>query len=357
MTTQGINEPQVTDWLLANVDGLTGPLTYELIAGGRSNLTFAVTDAAGRKVVLRRPPISHVLASAHDMGREHRIISALRDTPVPVPLTLGYCTDESVNERPFYVMEFVEGYVFRGVQLTESTLDEAGRKAAGEDLIDVLVAIHDVDVDAVGLGNLARRDGYIERQLKRWHGQFELSQQQAREAGAYRPVPFIDEVHQILSERVPQQVGVAIVHGDYRIDNTVISTQGKVQGVLDWELCTLGDPLADMGILLAYWAEEASSESDASSGNVLATSSPAVTALPGFPTRSELAARYADRSGRDLSEIGFYEAFAYWKLACILEGVYVRYAARAMGGLADDAEALGLGVADRAKRALEALQS
>ncbi len=357
MTTQGINEPQVTDWLLANVGGLSGPLTYELIAGGRSNLTFAVTDAAGRKVVLRRPPISHVLASAHDMGREHRIISALRDTPVPVPLTLGYCTDESVNERPFYVMEFVEGYVFRGVQLTESTLDEAGRKAAGEDLIDVLVAIHDVDVDAVGLGNLARRDGYIERQLKRWHGQFELSQQQAREAGAYRPVPFIDEVHQILSERVPQQVGVAIVHGDYRIDNTVISTQGKVQGVLDWELCTLGDPLADMGILLAYWAEETSSESDASAGNVLATSSSAVTALPGFPTRSELAARYADRSGRDLSEIGFYEAFAYWKLACILEGVYVRYAARAMGGSADDAEALGLGVADRAKRALEALQS
>jgi aminoglycoside phosphotransferase (APT) family kinase protein len=358
MTTQGINEPQVSEWLLINVDGLTGPLAYELIAGGRSNLTFAVTDATGRRVVLRRPPISHVLSTAHDMGREHRIISALRDTPVPVPLTLGYCTDESVNERPFYVMEFVEGHVFRGVPETRSILDDAGRRAAGEDLVDVLVAIHGVDVDAVGLGNLARRDGYIERQLKRWHGQFELSQQQAREAGVYRPVPFLDEVHQILSERVPEQHGVAIVHGDYRIDNTVISNEGKIQGVLDWELCTLGDPLADMGILLAYWAEESTSdESAASAGNVLATSSPAVTALPGFPTRSELAARYADRSGRDLSEIGFYEAFAYWKLACILEGVYVRYAANAMGGSADDAEALGLGVADRAKRALEALQS
>jgi len=272
---------------------------------------------------------------------------------VPVPAALGYCADTSVNERPFYVMDFVDGYVFRDVADTAATLDETTRMMAGDDLIDVLVAIHAVDVDAVGLGDLARKEGYIERQLKRWHGQFEQSQQQAREVGVYRPVPELPQVHGLLAERVPEQRGAAIVHGDYRIDNVIMSSAGRVRAVLDWELCTLGDPLADVGILLAYWAEH-----PAQAGQVppLATASPAVTALPGFPTRAELAARYAARSGRDLADIGFYVAFAYWKLACILEGVYVRYAARAMGAGHEDAEMLGAGVADRARRALEALQ-
>jgi aminoglycoside phosphotransferase (APT) family kinase protein len=338
----GINAAEVTAWLLRHVEGVTAPFTFEPIVGGHSNLTFAVTDAAGRRLVLRRPPTSHVLSTAHDMGREYRIISALRDSPVPVPAALGYCGDESVNERPFYVMNFIDGYILRGAAETEAILDQETRKLAGQDLVDILVAIHLLDVDAVGLGGLARRDGYIERQLRRWHGQFQQSQQQEREAGVYRAVPLVDEVHRLLAERVPAQDGASIVHGDYRLDNTILSAQGQVKAVLDWELCTLGDPLADVGTLMAYWDAPL-----------------AATALPGFPTSAEAADRYAARSGRDLTGLRFYVAFAHWKLACIVEGVYLRYAARAMGAGAGPgtADTIGQGVGDRARRAMEALQS
>jgi aminoglycoside phosphotransferase (APT) family kinase protein len=363
--TEGINAASVTAWLVDHVAGLRAPFTFDLIAGGRSNLTFAVTDAAGRRVVLRRPPMSHVLPTAHDMGREFRIISALRPTPVPVATPLGYCDDEAVNGRPFYVMDFVDGFILRGAAEGEAALDERTRRVAGEDLVDVLAAIHHVDVDAVGLGNLARRDGYIGRQLRRWHGQFQQSQQQAREIGVYRPVPLIDEVHAMLAARVPPQHGTAIVHGDYRIDNTVISARGRVQAVLDWELCTLGDALADVGTLMAYWSDQPVADlgrvqpdaQQAGSSEFGATAQLAATALRGFPSRAEVAERYAARSGRDLSDLGFYVAFAYWKLACILEGVYVRYAGRAMSADHGAADALRPGVEDRARRALEALGS
>ena len=352
---QGIKVADVTPWLLGNVDGLRPPLSFELISGGRSNLTYGVTDGAGRKVVLRRPPTSHVLSTAHDMAREFRVISALRDTEVPVAPALAFCADETVNDRPFYVMGYVDGHVLRDVAGTEAVLDEAGRKVAGEQLIDVLAAIHRVDVDAVGLGDFARRDGYIERQLRRWHGQFGKSQEQAREIGVYRPVPVVDEVHQILAERLPAQQGTAIVHGDYRLDNTIMSGDGLIMAVLDWELSTLGDPLADVGTLLAYWAEAPGTQQPSAAVVTMAQS--AATALPGFPTRAEVAARYAAGSGRDLAHIDYYIAFAYWKLACILEGVFVRYAANAMGATAHDADQLADGVLDRADRALEALHA
>jgi aminoglycoside phosphotransferase (APT) family kinase protein len=352
---QGIKMAEVTGWLLGHVDRLVPPLRFDLISGGRSNLTYAVTDGAGRKVVLRRPPVSHVLSTAHDMAREYRVISALRDTDVPVAPALAFCADEAVNDRPFYLMEFVEGFVLRDVAGTEAVLDQARRRVAGEQLIDVLAAIHRVDVDAVGLGDFARRDGYIERQLRRWHGQFGKSQEQAKEIGVYRPVPLVDEVHKILTDRLPVQQGTAIVHGDYRLDNTIMSGDGRIMAVLDWELCTLGDPLADVGTLLAYWAEDPGRKGPSSAVATMAQS--AATALPGFPSRVEIADRYAASSGRDLSNIGFYVAFAYWKLACILEGVFVRYAADAMGTGASDADILGPGVEDRARRALEALQT
>ena len=342
----GINLDRVPDWLESNIPGVTAPFSFQLIAGGRSNMTFSVTDAAGRRLVLRRPPMSHVLASAHDMGREHRIISALQDTPVPVPATLGYCEDESVNERPFYIMDFVDGLILRSTDETQARFGEADRRAIGENLVDVLAAIHDVDVDAVGLGTLARKEGYIARQLKRWNGQFQQSQQQEREAGGgvWRPVPLVTQAHALLASRVPQQHGAAIVHGDYRLDNTILSPDGRVKAVLDWELCTLGDPLADVGTLLMYWAQGTSSAQP-------------VTAMPGFPTREELAARYAATSGRDLAQIGFYVAFAYWKLACIMEGVYVRYATHAMGGGAEEAGPLGARVLDCARQAMAVLES
>jgi aminoglycoside phosphotransferase (APT) family kinase protein len=349
--TEGINPSAVSGWLLANVGGLRPPLEFALIAGGRSNLTYAVTDAAGRRIVLRRPPISHVLPTAHDMGREYRILSALRDTPVPVPAALGYCGDEAVNGRPFYVMDFVDGYVVREPAEAAAALDEATRATAGYDLVDVLVAIHQLDVDAIGLGDLARRDGYIERQLRRWHRQFGQSQQQAREVGVYRPVPLVDTVHDMLADRLPAQQGTALVHGDYRLDNTIVSAEGRVRAVLDWELCTLGDALADVGTLMAYWG--GGPGTGAASDPLRLT----VTALPGFPSRADAAQRYAARSGRDLTNLGFYVAFAQWKLACIGEGVFVRYAANAMGTGGSDAAVLGRSVEDRARQALASLSS
>ena len=341
----GINEGPVTDWLVTNTPPVEPPLTFDLIAGGRSNLTYLVTDATGRRLVLRRPPISHVLATAHDMTREHRIISALADSAVPVPTTLGLCVDEAVNDRPFYVMDFVDGHILRNASEVEQALDEKAQRVAGEDLVDVLARLHEVDVDAVGLGELGRKDGYLQRQLKRWYGQFQRSQEQEQEAGVHRPAPIVDEVHELLVKAAPEQQGVAIVHGDYRLDNTVVGDDGKLRAVLDWELCTLGDPLADVGILLAYWTDRG--EASAVGG--------AATTAPGFPTRAELAELYAAKSRLDLSVLPYYVAFAYWKLACIVEGVYVRYASGAMGKQDDSSAFFADMVIDRAEKAREAL--
>jgi aminoglycoside phosphotransferase (APT) family kinase protein len=345
---EGVDAPKVTAWLEANIDGVEGPFEFAFISGGRSNLTFGVTDAKGRQLVLRRPPISHVLATAHDMGREHRIISALAGTDVPVPTALGFCEDVEVNGAPFYVMDFVDGLVLRSPDLAERHLSEEQRRTAAEDLVDVLVAIHAVDPSAVGLGDLGRPEGYIERQLKRWYRQFQGSQEQATAAGAGRPAPVVHEVHDLLAASVPEQREVTIAHGDYRLDNTIVGDDGKLRAVLDWELCTLGDPLADLGTLMVYYPDS----TDVRPGRPMAT-----TSLPGFPTRTELAARYAERSGRDTTDLAYYTAFGHWRLACIIEGVYARYAAGAMGadGVAS-AELFGGQVLHRAGLAKEILQ-
>jgi len=315
---EGIAVGPVSKWLDDNVDGAHSPYRFELAAGGRSNLTFKVTDAAGQRYVLRRPPVSHVLPTAHDMGREHRIIKALGPTAVPVPPALAFCEDEAVNGRPFYVMGYVDGFVLRDAVIAEKTFTPAARRAVSEDLIDVLARLHAVDVDEIGLGDLGRKEGYIERQLKRWYGQFTQSA-----ATRDRTIPAIDEVHEVLSRRIPPQHGATIVHGDYRLDNTMLSADAKVAAVLDWEICTLGDPLADLGLLMVYWAEP---------GERNLPLGISATTAGGFMTRAELRELYAARSGRDISALDFYVAFGYWKLACILEGVHARYAAGAMGG-------------------------
>jgi aminoglycoside phosphotransferase (APT) family kinase protein len=312
-----IDRDRVTSWFEEHVPGARGPLDFELIAGGRSNLTFRVADAAGASFVLRRPPTSHVLPTAHDMSREHRIISALAGTPVPVPRAFGLCTDPEVNGQPFYVMEHVDGHVLRDAAIAEKVLDPSARHRAGLHMAEVLAHIHAVDVDAVGLGDLARREGYIDRQLKRWYGQFEQSAAQVDHS-----VPGVDAMHRWLSEHVPEQGPAAIVHGDYRLDNSIVGDDGTVLAVLDWEICTLGDPLADVGLLMVYWAEPG----DESALGV------APTTAPGFPDRAAMRDRYAEVSGRDISDLDFYVAFGYWKLACILEGVYARYVAGATGG-------------------------
>ncbi len=310
---KGIDVARVTGWFEANAPEVAPPLRFDLIAGGRSNLTYRVTDSAGRAWVLRRPPLGQVLATAHDMGREHRIISALAPTDVPVAPVVGLCTDEAVNGAPFYVMDFVEGVVARNAEAAR-TLDVAARARAGEQIPEVLARIHAVDPDAVGLGDLGRKEGYIERQLRRWHGQWEKSKT--------RELPVVDEVHAALAARVPEQGPAAIVHGDYRLDNCLLRPDGTIAAVLDWELCTLGDPLADVGLLLVYWTDR---------GDPSPALMEAATTLEGFPSRAELVERYAERSGRDLSAVDYYVAFGYWKLACILEGVYARYKGGVMG--------------------------
>ncbi len=314
----GIDAVVVTDWFRSHVQALTEPLRFDLIAGGHSNLTFTVTDADDRRWVLRRPPLGQVLATAHDMGREHRIISALGPTAVPVPPTVGLCSDDSVNGAPFYVMDFVDGRVVRGQSDAEALSNEQ-RRRAGESIVDVLASIHTVDVDAVGLGDLGRKDGYIARQLTRWYSQFQASDSQV-DGGLGLGV--VHEVHDRLAARIPQQQGAAIVHGDYRLDNCMLGDDGQVISVLDWEICTLGDPLADLGLLWVYW-------SDPGDDAVLPQASP--TALEGFPRKAELVERYAAASERDLSDLGFYVAFGCWKLTCIIAGVYARYAGGAMG--------------------------
>ncbi|HEX5365999.1 MAG TPA: phosphotransferase family protein [Acidimicrobiales bacterium] len=309
----GVDVARVTGWLAARLPHLRPPLSFHLIAGGRSNLTYRVADVDGRAWVLRRPPLGQVLDTAHDVAREHRIISALAGTAVPVPPAVGLCTDTSVTGAPFYVMDLVEGLVARDAAAA-GTLGRDARSRAGQEVADVLARIHDIDPDAVGLGDLGRREGYVERQLARWSRQWERSKT--------RDLPLVEEVHAALAARVPPQGPATIVHGDYRLDNCLLAPDGTILAVLDWELCTLGDPLADLGLLLVYWSEP---------GDAHPALLDAPTALDGFPSRASLVDRYAAASGRDTGELGYFVALGYWKLACILEGVHARYRGGVMG--------------------------
>jgi len=318
----GIDRKSVEAWFGENVAGVDFPLRFERIAGGHSNLTYRVTDAAGTKFALRRPPLGKRLGSAHDMAREHKVVSALGRGEVPVAPVVGLCEDESVNEAPFYVMEFVEGPILRGLAEAEAFPDEDDRRRIGERVADTLVQIHAVDPDAAGLGDLGKKEDYVARQLHRWKGQWEKSKTRELEP--------IDRVHEALSARIPEQGPATIVHGDYRLDNMILTEGGEVAAVVDWELCTLGDPLADVGLLMVYWPKRGEDS--------LALGMPANLA-PGFPTREELISRYAERSGRDLADLDFFVALGYWKLAIILEGVYARYTAGGYGKVNEGVEA------------------
>jgi len=314
---RGIDEQNVSKWFTENVPGVELPLDFELIAGGRSNLTFKVQDAGGHRWALRRPPVSHVLPTAHDMAREHRIISALGPAGLPVATAIGLCTDETVNQAPFYVMEFVDGHILRSADEVEAAFDESLRPEIGFQLADTLAELHAIDPDDVGLGNLARREGYIARQIKRWSEQFRNGiVNEATYAG------LVERVGSELSERIPEQLSVGIVHGDYRLDNTVFDDRAHVRAILDWELCTLGDPMADLGLLMVYW-------NDRDETAALGTSA---TTAQGMAQRADILERYAAASGRDISALPFYTAFGYWKLACIMQGVYARYLGGAGGG-------------------------
>ena len=310
----GVDVGRASAWLENHVTGATGPFEFDLIAGGHSNLTFSVTGVDGSRFVLRRPPLGHVLASAHDMGREHRVLAALQDTPVPVPRVEGYCPDPAVIGAPFYVMRFVDGHVLRDAETAAAVLTPAARANASRSLVDTMAAIHAVDLVGAGLDDLGRHEDYIGRQLRRWHGQ--VSQQRTRD------LPVIDRVHDDLRARIPDQGPATLVHGDYRLDNCMVDDDGEVVAVLDWEICTLGDPLADVGLLTVYWTGPDDPATAWTAG---------ATTAGGFWPRTRIAQHYAEVSGRDVSHLDFYVAFAYWKLACILEGVYARYVGGALG--------------------------
>ncbi|GAA0378776.1 phosphotransferase family protein [Streptomyces olivoreticuli] len=302
----GLDLDRLRGHLERELPGLVrGPLSAELIEGGRSNLTYAVTDGTGRWVV-RRPPLGHVLATAHDMRREHRVISALHPTPVPVPRALLLCEDESVVGAPFYVMEFVTGTPYRTAgQLGALGPERTRRVVLG--LADTLVQLHAVDPAAVGLGDFGRPEGFLERQLRRWGKQLDASRS--------RELPGIDELHAALAKALPASPAPTVVHGDYRLDNVLVGADDSVGAVLDWEMSTLGDPLTDLGLLVMY------SEQRPVPGSPISTTRDA----PGHPEPAELVERYAAGSGRDVSALPWYTAFAYFKLAVILEGIHYRY--------------------------------
>ncbi len=307
----GIDPGPVTAWMTGTIDDVEAPLQFTPIAGGHSNLTFRVTDASGRRLVLRRPPLAAVLATAHDMVREHRVISAFGPTAVACPATLGLCTDEAVNGAPFYVMEFVDGVVLHDRAVTAATVPLDKRISLSHSVIDTLAALHTADPDAIGLGDLGRRSGYLERQLKRWQGQWEKTRT--------RQLSEMDRTYELLMDAMPEENYNTVVHGDYRLGNMLVDpATGAVAAVLDWELCTLGDPLADLGYLLNNWVGP--EDSDQVAG---ATDFP--TAEGGFSTRDELIGRYAAATGFDVENADYYRAFQFWRLGAIVEGVLSRY--------------------------------
>ncbi|KPI29933.1 phosphotransferase family protein [Streptomyces sp. NPDC048253] len=285
-----------------------GPLTGRLIEGGRSNLTYAVSDGTAKWVV-RRPPLGHVLATAHDMRREHRVISALHPTSVPVPRPVLLCEDpdnEAAPGAPFYVMEFVEGTPYR----TADELAPLGERRTRDtvlSLVDTLVELHAVDPAAVGLADFGRPEGFLDRQLRRWGKQLDASRS--------RDLPGIDELHAALGRGLPHSPAPAVVHGDYRLDNVLIGPDDTIRAILDWEMSTLGDPLTDLGLLVMY-----SVPLELPNSPISTTAS-----APGHPSPAELIERYATRSGRDVSAVSWYTAFAWFKLAVILEGIHYRY--------------------------------
>ena len=300
----GLDLARFTTWFDGACPGeIGGPLTGRLIAGGRSNLTYEVSDGT-RSWVVRRPPLGHVLATAHDMGREYRVISALRDTSVPVPLTYALCTDPDVIGAPFYVMSDVDGVAYRTADQIV-VLGPTRIRAIAERLIATLALLHTVPPAEVGLADFGRPEGFLARQVRRWKKQLDASRS--------RPIAGIDELYALLAANPPDGTPPAIVHGDYRLDNVLVGSDDKIAAVVDWEMATLGDPLTDVGLLIVYQTMERLGDG------------PMASAAPGYPAVPEVLAQYAAGSGRDLSDLGFYIALASFKAAVILEGIHYRY--------------------------------
>lgn len=302
----GLDLDRLSAWFAEHVPDVSGDLTATLIAGGKSNLTYVVGDGT-RDWIVRRPPLGHVLATAHDMGREFRVMTALRDTAVPVPRTYGLCTDDSVVGAPFYVMERVPGTPYRRAEEL-AVLGEERTRDISERLVDTLAALHQVDPASVGLADFGRPQGYLGRQVARWKKQLDASHS--------RDLPLAEELYARLAADVPPESAAGIVHGDFRLDNVLVDEQDRLRAVLDWEMATLGDPLSDVALMIVYNRLGAAADSNAVTN---------VSAAPGFLDERAVIQRYAAGSDRDLSRFGFYLGLATFKLAAILEGIHYRY--------------------------------
>jgi aminoglycoside phosphotransferase (APT) family kinase protein len=293
-------------WLPSVVPDVGGELSATLIAGGKSNLTYELTDGA-RSWIVRRPPLGHVLATAHDMAREFRVMSALQPTDVPVPRTFGLCEDAEVLGAPFYVMEKVAGRAYRHVADIVPIGPERTR-AISAALVDTLATLHQVDPEAVGLADFGRPEGFLGRQVRRWKKQLDASYT--------RDLPAAEELHARLAADIPAESATGIVHGDFRLDNVLVDESDRLVAVIDWEMATLGDPLTDLALMVVYGRL----------GRTLADNQVAdVASAPGFLSEAEIIERYAAASPRDLSRFGFYLGLASFKLAAILEGIHYRY--------------------------------
>ena len=324
-------EPAVVGPLLADVlhDPRWLGCDVALISGGKSNLTYRVASDAG-EVILRRPPLGNILPTAHDMVREHRVLSGLDGTAVPVPRTLHLGDADGPLGAPFYVMERVLGHICRNALPPGYADTPAQRRAIGESLVDTLAALHTVDPADVGLAEFGRPAGFMERQLRRWSKQWEASR--------VDDLPALDALRDGLVRTLPAQRASSIVHGDYRLDNTVLhATQpGRLVAVLDWEMSTLGDPFTDLGALLSFWSE-AGDPDVLRAARIVAP----VTAQEGFPSRAEVIERYARKTGFDVSDADWYQAFALFKLAVVCQGIAARAAGGSMLGSGfDDAQRL-----------------
>lgn len=340
MDPDGVRLTPLVEWMThAGIDVDSGsPLRAELLAGGRSNISYRIIDAAGRDWVLRRPPLGHVLPTAHDMAREYRVLSGLNSVRFPTPTVVALCEDDSVIGAPFMLMEYVPGRVIdSAARAGELTTDEAGTACAS--LVDTLAALHAIEPAAAGLDRLGRPDGYLERQVSRWRQQWDLTRT--------RDLADVDALGADLAERVTSVPSgrAAIVHGDYRLDNTILGLDEPiVRAVVDWEMSTLGDPVMDLAILLVYWMDP---------GDGLRASVPvaqSITDRPGFLTRDQVTERYASASGSTLESLDFCTALASFKLAVIMESIL----ARSLQG-----QQLGAGAQeiDGMRRATEALAS
>jgi len=311
MEAEGYDIPVVEGWIEANVEGLETPFKWTRLEGGHSNLTYLLEDESGKKAVIRRPPLGVLLPKAHDMSREWALISSLAPTGFPVPAALGFCEDKEVTGAFFYVMGFSDGRPLHTVAQTEEWVPADKRVALAHSFIDTLADLHAMDPDEIGLGTLGKKEDYIGRQVKTWYRSWESSVEPAQYDD-----PRAHELRQYFLDNRPEQGPARVVHGDYGFHNCLIGADSTVAAVIDWEISTLGDPLADLAYTLKAWPETAAD---------LAMHPDAPTSAGGFPLRDELSLRYADRTGRNLDRLDYYIGFNHWKSAAILHGVYARY--------------------------------